>query len=251
MKYIVGSPGKLFPILLLFFFYSGCTKDNENPSASDTAIMGRLELHIQHLVDNNPLEMDTLKYTNGAAYTYSVTRLLYYLDSFVLTSGNRTVPVKGTFLVDAGRTSTSIILDSIPIEYYTGITFLIGLRPTLNIPKGLPTDAENLKMVWPEIIGGGYHFLMLEGHYQDRSNTTKGYTFHLGTNNQRVEHTIIPLMLKIQGGQTSSLNLGMQINEWFVHPYTYDFAISGNHIMGIDSSMQKIRDNGKDVFKVL
>ncbi len=227
----------------------GCTKDDK--PTSKTHGLGRLELRVFHQVDGQSLQMDSIRYTNAAGYDYSVTKLQYYLDSFRLMLNGRMIQVKGIFWMDARNFSTSILLDSIPEGAITGIEFEIGIRSTLNIPNGLPTTPENLKMVWPTEMGGGYHFLMLEGHYRDRSHQIKGYTLHLGTNKQRVHHQLIPVTLDVNAGQTTIINLGMQVNEWFVHPFTYDFEISGNHIMGIDSSMQKIRDNGKDVFKSL
>lgn len=253
MKYFCKNY-TLFAILCVFvlaLFVTGCTKDKETssdipkPTGNKT---GKLNIRIQHLVDGLLLQTDTMRYTNAAGYRYSVSKLQYYIDSVTLLSGNTFVVLNKTYYVDAAFNTPSFLFDSIPAGQYTGIRFLIGLRPRLNQTNQLPTNPENLGMAWPDHMGGGYHFLKLEGHYLDTNGQINGYTLHLGTQEMLVAHQTIPLSLQITEAQSTSLKLNMNINEWFVHPNTYDFTISGNHIMGNDSSMQKIRDNGKDVF---
>ena len=41
-------------------------------------------------------------------------------------------------------------------------------------------------MAWPTAMGGGYHFMKVEGHYLDTSNTIQGFAIHLGKNNNLV-----------------------------------------------------------------
>jgi hypothetical protein len=46
----------------------------------------------------------------------------------------------------------------------------------------LSTTLDNLNMAWPTAMGGGYHFLKMEGHYLDSLNTNQGYAIHIGKN---------------------------------------------------------------------
>ena len=36
-------------------------------------------------------------------------------------------------------------------------------------------------MAWPDVMGGGYHFLKLEGHYK-KDSLLAGYAMHIGQN---------------------------------------------------------------------
>lgn len=93
-------------------------------------------------------------------------------------------------------------------------------------------------MEWPQLMGGGYHFLKLEGNYIDNS-ATYGYAMHLGTNN-----CLIPIKLfspiHISNDAKTKLKLKMNINEWFKNPHLFDFNLDANNIMGDSINMKKL-----------
>jgi hypothetical protein len=102
-------------------------------------------------------------------------------------------------------------------------------------------------MEWPVLMGGGYHFMMLEGHFADSSGTP-GFAMHLGTNASLCPVNITDTFSLTQDDFT--LHINMNINEWFRTPYVYDFNVDGNYIMGNIQSMSKIAANGFDAFTI-
>ena len=70
---------------------------------------------------------------------------------------------------------------------------------------------------------------------------------HLGTN-----ACLIPIKINkrivVSADGLTSVNLIMNINEWFRNPYIFDFNTDGNYIMGNLAAMKKIALNGTDVF---
>ena len=35
-------------------------------------------------------------------------------------------------------------------------------------------------MMWPDILGGGYHYMMINGKWKNENNVTDNFAFHLG-----------------------------------------------------------------------
>jgi hypothetical protein len=70
---------------------------------------------------------------------------------------------------------------------------------------------------------------------------------HLGTN-----ACIIPISIAknitITSGSALQLNMTMNISEWLKNPNTFNFNTDGNYIMGDSTAMNKITQNGQDVF---
>lgn len=104
-------------------------------------------------------------------------------------------------------------------------------------------------MAWPDAMGGGYHFMKMEGYFLDKSGLNKnGYAMHLGNNFNLIKVDInIPISIT---GETQNKTLTMNINEWYKNPSFYDFEIDGNYSMGVPNAMSKLAQNGKDVFTV-
>ena len=234
-------------ILALLLF--GCKKDKENTPSNPVPTNPALNVSINFKVDQQPLIYDSILYVNEAGNPYSVTRCQFYLSQIkLIREDSQTVDLKAWHYVDANVSSTCHINSSeIPEGNYIGMSFNMGLDATLNVPDGLPATSENLGMEWPVAMGGGYHFLKLEGKFTDSPNEY-GYAMHLGMN-----MTLCPVTVYgnfCVGTGCTNPNLVMNINEWFRNPNTYDFNVDGNYIMGDMTNMMKISQNGVDVFTV-
>ncbi|MBA3900642.1 MAG: hypothetical protein H0X62_10600, partial [Bacteroidetes bacterium] len=99
----------------------------------------------------------------------------------------------------------------------------------------------------PEQMGGGYHFLKLEGRFQ-ADNKVLGYAIHLGNNENLVNCKVLhsfDVKLKYQ-----EVNMEMNLNEWYRNPNVYDFNKDGNYSMSLMPAMKKISENGATVFTI-
>jgi hypothetical protein len=115
------------------------------------------------------------------------------------------------------------------------------------VPHGLPNTEDNIGMIWPEPMGGGYHFMKMEGKFRDSLGLV-GYALHQGTNLTGIEVST-PIRFNVDENPTG-FQLTMDINEWFTNPYDYDLEIDGNYTMGDTVSMKKIAANGATVFNL-
>ena len=208
-----------------------------------------IQINISHEVDAQPLRMDSIAYQNEAGNPYSVTRLEYYLSDFTfIRPDGSSERVELTHYCNP-RKAESLHFDLEVTEgNYSALEFVLGIPAERNVSYTLPATSENINMSWPENMGGGYHFMKLEGHFIDNQQKEKGFAMHLGMN-QWLVHIRLDHNMDFKGNQ-NPVGLSMNINEWFRNPHTYDFNIQGNYTMGIDSLMGKLSENGADVFTI-
>jgi hypothetical protein len=239
----------LITLIGFLLLITGCKKDDDETITPVTPYVPQLSLKVRFQVDGKALQFDTIKYMNAAQNNYSVSTLMFYLSRVnLLKADSSVVPVKTWWYIDAKNLSTcDVIINQIPEGNYIGMTFNIGLDSVQNIINGLPPTYENMLMEWPVFMGGGYHFMKMEGAFID-STLTPGYAMHLGTNN-----TLCPVTLSgniCVGKNCNPVTLTMNVNEWFTDPNTYDFNIDGNYIMGDTGAMKKFAENGYNVFTI-
>jgi len=128
-----------------------------------------------------------------------------------------------------------------------------------------PPDRD---MFWPEVLGGGYHYLKLNGKWKDDSMTQNlPFEFHLGIgqiysgdtinvnditgyvhNDFRV--TMDESSFGVGRDQTAQIPIIMNIENWFQNPNIYDHADYADNIMQDQDAMNVACENGKDVFAI-
>ena len=236
MKHRIGI------IVLVAFLLAQCGPVETLPT------IGSVNLTMEYKVDDVPLVPDSMIYQNKAGNQYSVNKLEYYLSNFELKkSDGRTIKVKGIYYINAFSTSWNrFLLDSIPVGTYDSLSFYVGLDSAQNLTDYLPNTTENANMFWPVPMGGGYHFMKMEGYYSDASGNNSGYAMHLGRN-MNVVKVNIPMNFIVKYKNEEG-KLKMNINEWYRNPNDFNFDTDGRYIMGDGVAMQKIAQNGKSAF---
>lgn len=238
MKYLL-----LIGVCTLFTL-SACRKELVLPPVTT------LRIDLQHKVGSVHLAFDSLMYENKAGESYSVTKLNYYLSGICFYKNRQLVFTVDTIAyIDARTGRYSFRIADIPAFTYDSVSYFIGVPLPYNEHGKLTSTYENVAMEWPDMMGGGYHFLKLEGHWKD-TGSISGYAIHLGTN-----ACLVKGGHKISGhtrqGVENVIGLSMDINEWLEAPHTYSFKSDGVYTMGDAILMQRISENGRDVIKVL
>lgn len=233
----------LLAILVVLILFS-CKKEKEVfPEYTS------LKINISYSIEGVPLIFDSIMYTNDEGEMYEVNKLEYYISNITFHRPYGDIhKTNKIFYVNANTPLTNtIILDSIPTGKYSYITFNIGLDASRNISNSLPNTMQNINMAWPTMMGGGYHFMKLEGHYLIGSSNY-GYAMHLGINTSLVSCKINEECFV--GYPNPELGFNMNINEWYRTPLVYSFNTDGNSIMGDSLLMTKIATNGFNVFSL-
>lgn len=240
------SENKIICFALVSCLFFSCKHDKDQTTPV-TLVQG-INLNIGYKVDNFSFLIDTFLYITDVGYQYKITKLNYYLSQLsLIKSDSTTLLLKDYQYVDAVVPSTNqLTLKNIPAGDYIGLQFNIGLDSIHNISNALATTADNINMQWPDPMGGGYHFLKFEGDYIDSSGNY-GFAMHVGTNTCLIPVKIFKHVV-ILTNKTTPVNMVMNINEWFRNPNLFDFDVDGNYIMGNAAAMNKIAENGVDVF---
>jgi len=136
---------------------------------------GHMVVTFQHSVGQQPLEYDTIKYVNAAGNPYMVTNIQYFISDIYLHKANGDSVLlnkeNNIHYIDTDLPDTWIwhLKESIPVGQYSAISFTFGLNEKENISLRFVNPPES-NMFWPEYLGGGYHYMKLNGKWRDTAN---------------------------------------------------------------------------------
>ncbi len=256
----------LIPVLVVIIFFIGSSSSCNKTKAPETG--GRMVIAFQHSVGDEPLETDTMKYVNAAGNPYLVSEIEYFISDVCLHKSNGD-SILLTNWEDIHYVDTDIpetwhynLADSIPEGDYSSISFTFGINEEKNKSLMFVNPPESY-MFWPEYLGGGYHYMKLNGKWRDNNGVITPFNFHLGigqiydsTGNitgfiQNYFRVVLPeSAFSIKNGQTIEVTLNMDVNQWFEDPEIFDFNVWGGDIMQKQEAMHIGCLNGHNVFSV-
>lgn len=260
-------PKRIFYIVIfLFFFVVSC---KEEPEIIENTF---LSVEFKHNVDNLPIVLDTKHYNNEAGNKYLINEVKYFISALHLYKSDGTkVEIShddGIHYVDMDYLNTLCwnISEYIPEGYYDSLSFIFGLNEKNNQSYRFLNPPES-NMSWPQLLGGGYHYMMINGWFEKENTILAPLNIHLGKgqiyqgNTNSVDSVIgfvdnyfqvtLSKSFLIKRDQTANLTLVMNIENWFKEPFVYDFNYWGGHIMQNQPAMQMLKENGKkNVFTV-
>lgn len=229
-------------------------------ACSDPA--GSVTIIVSHEVDGTPLITDTPRYTNEAGNSYLVNEVQWFISNLELEDYNGDcVMLAETWYIDTNIPETHTLrVNDVPLGSYRTLRFTFGLNDADNRSGAFSNPPES-NMFWPDELGGGYHYMKLNGKYQNPDDLLAPLAIHLGRgqnasltefydNSFTIELPIELDVYKVYKGQENSLGIVMNINKWFRNPNIYDFNIDGSAIMQNQDAQTKLKENGQDVFSI-
>ena len=201
-------------------------------------------IHFKHYVNGTELVVNEMIYTNPSNDNYSIQTLRYLISDITLhtNNGDETV-LNEVHFIDISIDSTLILnIPQINYQNYTSISFTMGLDSIKNITNLFLNENFFPSFVWPEFLGGGYHYMQLEGDFNTVFN---GYTTHTGgTNGIDFSFNKIFSITDI-----TDININMEITNWYTNPEIFDLTTDG--IMGDINKQTILKANGdENVFSV-
>ena len=232
----------LFITSLIAITFFSCDK----PTQTD------LTINFTHTVDGIELTTNSMIYTNAAGENYDVKTLKYLISNITLHDDLGYVVLKDIHFIDISDESTfSFTIENIPNNNYYAISYTMGLDTIKNINNSYINESYHSAMAWPETNGGGYHYMKLEGSYNNDStfyNTHTGGT--MGNDYSFNNADNISLTVDDDLGNVS-VNINMEINNWYQTPNQIEFSSYGIGIMMQMNIQMNIQMNGiTDVFSV-
>jgi len=252
----------LILFIAILFVVSACKKEEEKGT-------GRIEIEFVHQVDGSALQTDQMIYVNEAGNSYEVNEVQWFVTRLAFYKDGKLVEIPDTNTnvhyidTDIASTFNWLVFDSFPEGNYDSLSFTFGFNEADNTSYRFPNPPES-NMFWPEVMGGGYHYMKLNGKWLDPEQTVRSFNFHLGIGQIYEEENPIPIelihnhfrvtlplsSLKVEKDKTTKLQLVMNIEDWFKEPNLWDFNAYGSHIMKNQEAMHAACENGHKVFSI-
>lgn len=214
-----------------------------------------LDLNIRHTVNGKPLLLDSLRYTNTANETFSVSRISYLLSGFELqNTGGAWIPASESYgYFDAVKRRDHHKISDIPEGSYHTIRFNIGVMPTTNhsdpaqyaADHALNPNLNNLHWDWQT----GYIFLAIEGRYRKADQSLSGFVYHFANDPQRKTITLgLPKNVLSEGALEIDFDLAALLNS----PSSISFITDGasSHSREGDPISTKLKANLPTAFQL-
>jgi len=254
----------LLLLALLITFISCKEKPIEEKSVFFTLLF-------DHRINNRKIVLDTQSYYNEAKNKYLVNEVKYFISSLQLhKSDGSKVNIRqdgGIHYVDMDyqRTLAWNISEYIPEGDYDAISFIFGMNEVDNYSYRFINPPES-NMAWSQLLGGGSHYMMINGKFFQGDTLWSPLNIHLGKGQIYQGSTLaadsivgfvdnhfrvtLSKSFLIKQNQSTNLTLVMHIDNWFKQPFVYDFNYFGSHIMQNQTAMQTLKENGKNVFSI-
>ena len=237
-------------LLLMPLLFSSCHKEKT----------AALSVSFAFQVDGQTLEQDVRKYVNAAGNQYEVNEVMFFISNIKLYKSDGSVVARDRIhYVDIDIAST---LDwdfgMVPQGDYSAISFTFGLNNAEN-QSYLFVNPPECNMSWPEVMGGGYHYMKINGKWLADDNQVKPFNLHTGigqlyddegnvtrfVDNSFTVNLEVPFTVKENG---ENLQLVMDINKWFNASRMFDLDEWGGSIMQNQAAQEILKQNGPYVF---
>ena len=257
-------------IILGAILFLDISCNNDSPASGKTT--GHISFSFTHLIDGLALEKDNMKYINAAGNPYEINQLMYFISDVTLHKSDGTTKLISDWTdihyvdVDIASTLYWEVYDDIATGAYDSISFIFGITKEKNQSFRFVNPPE-VNMMWPDVLGGGYHYMMINGSWKDNANVIKSYAFHLGIG-QLYKSNVIEVdsiyafvqnyfdvklpnsAFTVEENKTRNIEIIMNVDSWFKTPHVYDHNYWGGAIMQNQAAMQMVKENGFDVFTV-
>ena len=253
---------QLLTLICSVIIAAACNKPKNN---------GDLSVNVDYSINGKPLVTDTLCYTNEAGNRFMVTEIQWFMsDIQLLDEEGKWHTLKQRDALDsiAQLTENIFYIDTdipesqtlhakkVSVGHYSALRFTFGLDERDN-ESGRFNDPPESEMFWPDVLGGGYHYMKLNGKFSDEGRL-KPLAIHLGigqnTDCTEFYHNYfivqLPIDFTVTENAENQIDLTMIVDNWFRNPNTIDFNAYGSGIMQSQTAQRLLSGNGKNVFRI-
>jgi hypothetical protein len=246
-------------ILIIFSFFTiiSCHTDLD-----DNVSNANITFNFSHNWDGTELtstDFNAIQYINAHGEQLSITKLRYLISKITFQkAGGETFIYDEYNLVDVTNNSNLSFTPNISIPYgtYNKVAFTFGFDNEDNL-DGVYQDLNSASWNVPTMLGGGYHFMQLEGKFIDDTSTETGYAYHVirAVDNSGTAPVFQDTYFEVDLGSATItnnaiFNINMNIAEWFKNPNTWDLNVLNNTLMPNFDAQVMMFENGQHVFNL-
>lgn len=258
---------KIFALLLpLTLGIISCNQDEDDKINTEVNTPVETTFNFTHNWDGKTIvgsNMENTKYQteNGESITIGP-RFRYIISNITFTKSGSETPIilSGYNLIDVGTDSNLSYTpeDKITTGEYN-VSFIYGLTNQENI-DGKYQDLNTASFGIQPMLGGGYHYMQLDGKYTKQGSLENGFNYHHiravnpdPTNGPSFPDQ--PTFIKVNLGVISitdntAIEVKMNVAEWFRNPNTWDLNVFNQMLMGNSTAQKMMNENGQNVFSL-
>ncbi|RCT53530.1 MbnP family protein [Winogradskyella sp. KYW1333] len=202
------------------------------------------------------INFNAIQYINENGDLLSIERLRYVVSDIIFSNEERTIELDIYNLIDVTNNDMSFTpQEPVPTGTYN-VSFTFGLDNEDNSENLIDLNSESFNV--PDNLGGGYHYMQLDGKFINSSMEEQGYNYHairavenLGPNATFPQDTFFSVDLgNIVINDNVEVEVEMNIAEWFKTPNLWDLNELNQMLMPNTSAQILMYQNGQNVFSL-
>lgn len=248
----------ILPLVLFVTMLNSCTSDDIEQALPKTEVT----FNFSHNWGGTTVassDFNSIQYFNANNEELSIEKLRYLISKVTFHKLNgQTIVVDGYKLVDL--TNNNLSYNSgiqIPVGTYTNVSFTFGFDNDDNI-DGIYPDLNSVSWGVPMMMGGGYHFMQLEGKFINNVAAETGYAYHAikavdnsDPNNLIFQDTFFTVNLgPVIIRENAGVEVKMNIAEWFKNPNAWNLNDRHSMLMPNFDAQVDMYENGASVFSL-
>ena len=251
-----------FNLIILAFtlVFVACEKDNDDNISPVTAVNFKF-IHKWEETEVSNSDFNSIQFTNAYGNELSIERLRYLISKIKLTKNTGEVITIDEYnlvdLEDANSLNFSTN-QTVAVGSYSDISFVFGFTNEDNT-DGTYADLNSASWNVPAILGGGYHYMQMDGKYINSSNIESGYNYHAiravdnpGSNPTFPQDTFFEVSLgEITLTGATEITIAMNIAQWFKQPNTWNLNEYNQMLMPNSTAQILMYQNGQNVFNLV
>ena len=247
-------------ILTFALVFVACEKDNDD-NISPVTVVNFKFTHKWEETEVSNSDFNSIQFTNAYGNELSIERLRYLISKIKLTKNTgEVITIDEYNLVDLQDVNSLNFStnQTVALGSYSDISFVFGFTNEDNT-DGTYADLNSASWNVPAILGGGYHYMQMDGKYINSSNVESGYNYHAiravdnpGSNPTFPQDTFFEVSLgEITLTGATEITIAMNIAQWFKQPNTWNLNEYNQMLMPNSTAQILMYQNGQNVFNLV
>ena len=247
-------------ILTFALVFVACEKDNDD-NISPVTVVNFKFTHKWEETEVSNSDFNSIQFTNAYGNELSIERLRYLISKIKLTKNTgEVITIDEYNLVDLQDVNSLNFStnQTVALGSYSDISFVFGFTNEDNT-DGTYADLNSASWNVPAILGGGYHYMQMDGKYINSSNVESGYNYHAiravdnpGSNPTFPQDTFFEVSLgEITLTGATEITIAMNIAQWFKQPNTWNLNEYNQMLMPNSTAQIIMYQNGQNVFNLV